>query len=54
MQSESVSLFFKEGTSDKEYHAQLEPKDSGWIVNFQYGRRGSALRAESKTPQPLP
>ena len=24
MQSESVSLYFKEGTSDKEYHAQLE------------------------------
>ena len=54
MQSESVSLFFKEGTSDKEYHAQLEEKDSGWVVNFQYGRRGSALKADSKTPQPLP
>ena len=54
MQSEAVSLFFKEGTSDKEYHAQLEPKDGGWIVNFQYGRRGSALRADSKTPHPLP
>ena len=54
MQSESVSLFFKEGSSDKEYHAQLESHDGGWIVSFQYGRRGSALRAESKTPQPLP
>jgi bifunctional non-homologous end joining protein LigD len=47
-------LFFKEGTSDKEYHAQLEEKEDGWTVNFQYGRRGSALRADSKTPQPLP
>lgn len=54
MQPESVSLFFKEGTSDKEYHAQLEENDGGWTVNFQYGRRGSALRAESKTSQPLP
>ena len=54
MQSESVSLFFKEGTSDKEYHAQLESRDGGWTVNFQYGRRGSALRAESKTPHALP
>ena len=54
MQSESVSLFFKEGSSDKEYHAQLESRDGGWTVNFQYGRRGSALRTDSKTPQPLP
>ena len=54
MQSESVSLYFNEGSSDKEYHAQLESHDGGWTVNFQYGRRGSALRADSKTPQPLP
>jgi bifunctional non-homologous end joining protein LigD len=47
-------LFFKEGTSDKEYHAQLKSHDDGWTVNFQYGRRGSVLRADSKTPQPLP
>src|SRR5437660_6851336 len=54
MQPESISLYFKEGSSDKEYHAQLESHDGGWIVNFQYGRRSSALRADSKTPQPLP
>jgi bifunctional non-homologous end joining protein LigD len=54
VQSESVSLFFKEGSSDKEYHAQLESHDDGWIVSFQYGRRGSALRADSKTPHALP
>ena len=34
MQPKSVSLFFKEGKSDKEYHAQLEPKNNGWVVNF--------------------
>ena len=54
MQSESISLYFQEGSSDKEYHAQLESHDEGWIVNFQYGRRGSALQAGSKTAQPLP
>lgn len=54
MQSESTSLFFKEGTSDKEYHLQLEPKEAGWIVNFQYGRCGSALRSDTKTSAPLP
>jgi bifunctional non-homologous end joining protein LigD len=54
MQPESTSLFFKEGASDKEYHVQLEAKDHGWIVNFQYGRRGSALKADSKISQPVP
>ena len=52
--SKKISLFFKEGTSDKEYHAQLEPKGSGFVVNFQYGRRGRALTAGTKTPNPLP
>ena len=49
-----ISLFFKSGSSDKEYHAQLEPKGSGFVVNFQYGRRGSTLTAGTKTPSPLP
>src|SRR5437879_3510103 len=54
MEPKSISLFFKEGKSDKEYHAQLAPQDGGWVVTFQYGRRGGALRADTKTPQALP
>jgi bifunctional non-homologous end joining protein LigD len=46
---ETVSLFFKEGTSDKEYHAQLVEEADGCVVNFQYGRRGSTLTTGSKT-----
>ena len=46
----STSLFFKEGTSNKEYHIQLIPKGSGWVVNFQYGRVGNVLQTGSKTP----
>lgn len=55
MQHEALSttLFFTEGSSDKVYSAQLEPKADGWIVNFQYGRRGSSLTAGSKTPDPV-
>lgn len=49
----SVSLYLTEGSSDKEYHAQLVPKDAGWVVNFQYGRRGKALKAGAKTSVPL-
>ena len=51
--SQSVSLYLTEGSSDKEYHAQLDPKDSGWVVNFQYGRRGKALQSGTKTASPV-
>jgi len=49
----NVSLYFKEGTSDKEYHIQLEKQGSGFVVNFQYGRVGSNLSAGSKTDSPV-
>jgi bifunctional non-homologous end joining protein LigD len=47
---QSVSLFFREGNSDKEYHAAIEPKDDGFVVNFAYGRRGSTLNSGTNTP----
>ena len=53
MQEEKISLYYRDGGSDKVYHAQLEQKDAGWVVNFQYGRRGAALQSGSKTAKPL-
>ncbi len=50
---EQVSLFFAEGSSDKEYHLQLEDTPTGFLVNFQYGRRGTALKHGTKTPVPV-
>lgn len=50
---QKTSLFYKDGSSDKEYHIQLLPKDSNWIVEFQYGRRGSSLKAGTKTAAPV-
>ena len=50
---QSTSLYFREGPSDKEYHAAIEPHDGGFIVNFAYGRRGSTLTAGTKTPDPV-
>lgn len=49
----SISLYFKEGTSDKQYNVQLEKDGNDYVVNFQYGRRGSALKGGTKTPVPL-
>jgi bifunctional non-homologous end joining protein LigD len=50
----SASLHFKEGSSDKVYHAAVELKDDGYIVTFAYGRRGSTLSTGVKTDAPLP
>ena len=50
MQEESVHLRFKSGPSDKVYNAELVQARDGWLVNFAYGRYGSALKAGSKTP----
>jgi bifunctional non-homologous end joining protein LigD len=51
--AQSVSLYLTEGSSDKEYHAQLKPQENGWVVNFQYGRRGKALQSGTKTATPV-
>ncbi|MEA3200303.1 MAG: bifunctional non-ous end joining protein LigD [Thermoplasmata archaeon] len=40
---ESVALAFREGTSDKVYHAQLRREGAAWSVWFEYGRRGAHL-----------
>ena len=50
----SITMFYTEGSSDKAYAARIEPKGEGWVVNFEYGRRGSSLKAGTKTPEPLP
>jgi bifunctional non-homologous end joining protein LigD len=53
METKSISLYFKNGSSDKEYHATLEPKDGGFVVNFAYGRRGTSLTTGTKTQAPV-
>lgn len=54
MQNENISLYFSEGGSDKEYHTDLVETEGGFLVNFRYGRRGSALTSGTKTKDPLP
>jgi bifunctional non-homologous end joining protein LigD len=48
MQTESVELYFQQGSSDKVYQLQLESVQEQWSVNAQWGRRGSALQSDSK------
>lgn len=50
---ESITLYFREGSSDKVYSASIDPKDGGYVVNFAYGRRGSTLTTGTKTQAPV-
>lgn len=50
---EQISLAYKDGGSDKVYHAQIEKVDGGYNVNFQYGKRGATLATGCKTPSPV-
>ena len=47
---QNITLYFKQGSSDKIYQASIEPKDGGYVVTFAYGRRGSTLTTGTKTP----
>jgi predicted DNA-binding WGR domain protein len=52
---EIVNLWYIDNRSDKVYNVKLELKDptsDKWIVDFEYGRRGSNLVKGTKTPTP--
>ncbi len=54
MKSENITLYFKQGKSDKIYKASMEEvAGDGFIVNFAYGRRGSTLKTGTKTKTPV-
>ncbi len=50
---EHITLYFREGSSDKIYQAGIHPKDGGFVVHFAYGRRGSTLTTGTKTQSPV-
>ena len=50
---QSTSLYYREGSSDKEYHVRLEAKGDGFVVNTAFGRRGSTLSTGTKTSAPV-
>jgi len=54
MSKESVTLYFREGSSDKVYQVAIDEKGGGFVVNFAYGRRGATLQTGIKTAKPVP
>jgi bifunctional non-homologous end joining protein LigD len=53
MSEKSVTLYCKEGASDKVYQVHLRSRDGAWVVDFANGRRGGALRTGTKTESPV-
>jgi len=53
MIQEKISLYYRAGSSDKEYHVTIEEQNGGHSVNFAYGRRGSTLLTGAKTAYPV-
>lgn len=51
--AKTATLYYRNGSSDKEYRVWIEPKDDGFVVNFAYGRRGSTLTTGTKTKAPV-
>ncbi|MGI4792148.1 MAG: WGR domain-containing protein [Janthinobacterium lividum] len=50
----STRLFYRDGSSDKEYHAAINQAEGGYTVTFAFGRRGNTLTAGTKTSTPVP
>lgn len=46
-------LFFKEGNSDKVYEVDLCEIGGNYVVNFRFGRAGTALKEGTKTTSPI-
>ena len=51
--TERVTLYCREGTSDKVYQISIEPRRNLFVVNFTFGRRGGTLQTGSKTRRPV-
>ncbi len=50
---EQVTLYYRQGTSDKVYQAHINEVEGGYTVTFAYGRRGSSLKTGTKTAKPV-
>ena len=51
---DSVTLYYRQGSSDKVYQAWVAPKGSDrYAVEYAYGRRGSTLKTGVKTREPV-
>src|ERR1044071_5672223 len=50
---EQITLYFRQGSSDKVYQASLESRGKQFVVNFAFGRRNTTLQTGTKTQSPV-
>ena len=50
---QSITLYYREGSSDKVYQCSIEPAGERFVVNFVYGRRNATLNTGTKTNVPV-
>lgn len=53
MSERNITLYCREGGSDKVYRVELLQRDGGWVVNGWNGGRGKALKMQPKTDAPV-
>jgi bifunctional non-homologous end joining protein LigD len=51
--AERITLYYREGSSDKVYQAAIEPQGELFVVNFAFGRRGTTLQTGTKNQTPV-
>ena len=49
----NITLYYRDGSSDKVYQCQIESAGERFVVTFAYGRRGSTLNTGTKTNVPV-
>ncbi len=49
--TQRITLYYREGSSDKVYQASIEPQGDLFLVTFAFGRRGTTLTTGTKTPE---
>jgi bifunctional non-homologous end joining protein LigD len=47
--TKSITLYYREGSSDKVYQCSIEASGELFVVNFAYGRRGTTLQNGTKS-----
>ncbi len=52
-QAEQITLYCREGSSDKVYQASIEPQGELFVVNFAHGRRGATLQTGTRISSPV-
>src|SRR5579871_5208554 len=51
--SDHITLYYRQGSSDKVYQARIEPAGERYHVHYAYGRRGATLQTGTKTDKPV-